>query len=158
MPGFLDIVDAVNLLSRIEALIGRIAFADWKGASEHHGAIGVFGETARALGGTNAWELRVSREGNWSGSEVAHFLKHYGIDVWGGRTTSDHFVMYIKERQANWAEYLLRRRGIPVDSAVYNPANLVYAQQHAPGDQPQAWADRESAPKTGIEKLLDWLP
>lgn len=158
MPGILDIVDAINVFSRIEALVGQFVFADWKGAAERDSAGGVIGEAARALTGTNAWELRVSRDGQWSGSDVVHFLKHYGVDVWGGRTTSDHFVMYVKERQANWAEYLLRRRGIPVESAVYNAANLVYAQQHAPGDQPPAWADRKPEPQTGIEKLLDWLP
>jgi hypothetical protein len=63
--------------------------------------------------------------------------------------------MYVKERQANWAEYLLRRRGIAVESPVLNPKNLGYAQMHAPDDQPPAWADRE--PKRGslLDSILD---
>lgn len=158
MPGLLDVIDALNILSRLEALVGRFVYADWKDAAEGHAAGGLANEAARSLVGANAWELRVSRDGHWSGSDVAHFLKHYGIDVWGGRTTTDHFIMYVKERQANWAEYLLRRRGIPVDSEVRNPANLVDAQHHAPGDQPPAWADRGAERRTTIDRLLDWLP
>ena len=157
MPGMLDVVDALNLLSRIDALIGRFVFADWKGTAQRNGAAGALGEGARALLGANAWEIRISRDGYWSGTDVARFLKHYGIAVWGGRTTSDHFVMYVKERQANWAEYLLRRRGISVDTAVRDPANLGYAQQHAPGDQPPAWADRDKPRKGFLDALADLL-
>jgi len=157
MPGVLDILDALNLLARVEALVGRLIFADWKGATGRSGPAGAASELGRALLGANAWELRIRRDGPWSGRDVARFLRHYGVQTWAGRVTTDHFIMYVKERQANWAEYLLRRRGIPLESAVYNPANLGYAQKYAPGDQPPAWADRDTARKGLADRLLDWF-
>jgi hypothetical protein len=130
MAGILDLVDAVNLLARAEVLVGALVHNARKSPR-------VSGPDAFP----SAREVRVSRYSEWSGNDIAAFLRHYGVAVWGGRTTSDHFIMYVKERQANWAEYLLRRRGILVESAVINPRNLTYAAQHAPGDQPPAWAD-----------------
>ena len=130
MPGFLDLVDAVNVLARVEALIGAIYYNTRRSP-----------KVAGIAALPSAHEIRVSRDGDWTGVDVVNFLRHYGIDVWGGRTSSSHFIMYVKERQANWAEYLLRRRGILVESPVINPRNLIYAAEHAPGDQPPAWAD-----------------
>lgn len=151
MPGWLDLVDAVNVLARVESLVGALVY-------NAHRSPRVSGAAALP----SAWEIRVSRDGDWSGTDVAGFLRHYGVDVWGGRTTSDHFIMYVKDRQANWAEYLLRRRGIPVESSVYNPNNLLYAQQHAPGDQPPAWADGDRSagkqqPSGLVDQMLDLL-
>jgi hypothetical protein len=144
MPGILDLVDSVNLLARVEAVVGALIFNTRRSSK-------VSGTAALP----SAHEIRVSRYGEWTGTDVARFLKHYGVDVWGGRATTEHFIMYVKERQANWAEYLLRRRGIAVESPVLNPKNLGYAQMHAPDGQPPAWADRE--PKRGglLDSLLD---
>jgi hypothetical protein len=145
MPGFLDLIDAVNLFARVEAIVGALVHNTRRSPK-------VSGIAALP----SAHEIRVSRIGEWSGTDVERFLRRYGVDVWGGRTTTDHFIMYVKERQANWAEYLLRRRGIPIESPVYNPRNLIYAQMHAPGDQPPAWADGDHPkPQNAIERALD---
>ncbi len=146
MPGLLDLVDAVNLLARVEAVVGALVYNTRRSPK-------VSGTAALP----SAHEIRVSRYGEWSGTDVARFLRHYGIAVWGGRATTDHFIMYVKERQANWAEYLLRRRGIQVESPIHNPRNLVYAQMHAPSDQPPAWADREKNQGGLIESILKIL-
>jgi hypothetical protein len=126
----MDLVDAVNLLARVEAVVGALIYNTRRSPN-------VTGVDALP----SAHEIRISRYGEWGGQDVARFLRHYGVDVWAVRTTTDHFIMYVKERQANWAEYLLRRRGVLVESDVVNPRNLVYAAEHAPGDQPPAWAD-----------------
>ena len=125
MPGFLDLVDAVNLLARVEAVVGALVHNARRSPK-------VRGSAALAR---CSRDTRV-RYGEWSGIDVERFLRHYGVDVWGGRATTDHFIMYVKERQANWAEYLLRRRGIAIEGPVLDPKNLGYAQMHAPGDQP----------------------
>jgi hypothetical protein len=146
MPGLLDLVDAVNLLARVETVLGAIVHNARRSP-----------KTTGAAAIPSAHEVRVSRYGAWSGTDVARFLEHYGVDVWGGRTTTDQFIMYVKERQANWAEYLLRRRGIAIESPVHNPRNLTYAQAHAPGDQPPAWADRPEKRGGLLDALLDIL-
>jgi hypothetical protein len=128
MPGILDLVDAVNILSRIEAVVGALLY-NTRRSPRVHGVAAL----------PSAHEIRVSRYSEWSGTEVVRFLTHYGVDVWGGRTTSDHFIMYVKDRQAKWAEYLLLRRGIPVDSVPCDSRNLTYAAAFAPGSSPPAW-------------------
>ena len=115
-------------------------------------------ELGRTAIGANTWTFHVPIESDWSGGEIERFLNHYGIIVWGRRVTGSHRIVTVKRRQAVWAEYLLLRRGISLSEPFCNPANVRYAQQHAPGDQPPAWADRDGKGKPGIEKLLDWLP
>ena len=111
-------------------------------------------EIGRTLVGANTWSFSIPKDAGWSGSSIEQFLNHYGIKVWGRRVTSQHFHFTVKERQANWAEYLLLRRGIPVSRNPFNPQNAVYGQQHAPGDQPPAWADREDS-RGILDKLSD---
>lgn len=142
MPGILDLVDAVNLLARVETAVGALVY-NMRRSPRANGTAAL----------PSAHEIRVSRYGEWSGTEVARFLRHYGVDVWGGRATTDYFIMYVKERQANWADYLLRRRGIAVEGPAYNSKNLGYAQ--APGDQPPAWADRGIQRRGLLESILD---
>ena len=70
----------------------------------------------------------------WSGGEIERFLRKYGVVVWDrgfvGRSTTSS----ASSRQANWAEYLLLRRGIPITGSLFNPDNRDYGEQHAPGD------------------------
>lgn len=122
--GILDIIDSINLLARLEMIAGALWFNTRRSPKVH-------GTAARP----SAHEIRVSRYGEWSGTQVAAFLRRYGIDVWGGRANTDHFIMYVKERQAKWADYLLRRQGI----AVEGPALSRVPRR---GDAPPAWRDR----------------
>ncbi len=144
MAGILDLIDAVNVLARVEAVVGAF-FYNTRRSPKVRGTAAL----------PSVHEIRVSRYGEWSGTDVARFLRRYGVDVWGGRANTDHFIMYVKERQANWAEYLLRRRGIAVEGPVLNPKNLSYAQMHAPGDQPPAWADRDRQQDDLLDTILD---
>jgi hypothetical protein len=141
--GILDLMDALNWVDRVEGLISSFVHADWKGASRKRGRGGIAGELGRALTGGSSWSFHIPRASGWSGADIERFLSHYGIVIWGRRVTSEHFIFSVKERQANWAEYLLLRRGLPVSGRSYNPLNPVYGQRYAPGDQPPAWADRQ---------------
>lgn len=153
-----DFLDAFNLIDRVEGLISSVIHADWRGATRRSGPLGLVTEVGRTAFGANSWTFRVPLESDWSGSEIERFLKHYGIIIWGRRITGSHAIFSVKGRQAVWAEYLLLRRGIPLAGRLCDPNNLLYAQQHAPGDQPPAWADRKADRKSAADKLLDWLP
>ena len=153
-----DFLDAFNWIDRLQGLFSSFVHADWKGATQREGPLGLVGELGRTAIGANTWTFHVPIESDWSGGEIERFLNHYGIIVWGRRVTGSHSIVTVKRRQAVWAEYLLLRRGISLSEPFCNPANVRYAQQHAPGDQPPAWADRDGKGKPGIEKLLDWLP
>ena len=94
------------------------------------------------------------RYGEWSGDRCRAFpetlrRRSSGADA----TTTDHFIMYVKDRQANWAEYLLRRRGILVEEpGRTTPKNLIYAHRtcQAISRPPGRDRDKESARPAGL--------
>ena len=155
MSHLLDLVDAFNWIDRIEGIISSFAHADWKGATRKSGPLGVLGEAGSTVLGSNTWTFRVSRDSSWSGNNIEQFLRRYGVIVWGRRVTSDQYIFTVKGRQANWAEYLLQRRGIPVEGRSHTAKNAVYAQSHMPGDQPPAWADRDKKRGGLLDSILN---
>jgi hypothetical protein len=104
----------------------------------------------RHLSGEQSWRLCVPRACGWSGMEIEQLLKRHGVRLWDRGFTKEHLTFRVKRRQANWAEYLLWRRGIPVCSRPFNPLNQEYGLRHAPGSEPPArrrtnrpsWLDR----------------
>jgi len=90
----------------------------------------------RQLSGQDSWQFYVPRDCGWSGIEMERLLKRHGVKIWDRDFTRDCLTFRVKRRQANWAEYLLRRRGIPVVSQPFNPLNDEYARRHAPGSEP----------------------
>lgn len=142
MEKLLDFLDLFNVIDRLEGFFARFEHADWRGAAEKSGGFGVLGEAARSASGANAWSFHVPRDCGWTGSEIETYLNKYGIIVWGRRATGSELHFSVKERQANWAEYLLLRRGIPLNGKTFNDHNPEYGSAHAPGDAPPAWVDK----------------
>ena len=95
---WLNILDAFNVGARIERWIGSAVKRD----AGH--------------------KITLPRTGQMSGRDAEKLLKRRGVAVWGGRTTSDKFVFYVKRRQARWAEYILK--------------------QATAGNPPPAWIDK----------------
>jgi hypothetical protein len=160
MANWLEFIAMFDVIDRIEGIVSSFTHADWKGASKK-GAGGIPSEFARTLTGANRWRIWVSRSAGWSGIEIERFLRHYGVVIWDRGFVGDNYYFCVKQRQANWAEYLLLRRGIPITGALYNRENATYGAQHAPGDAPPAWADgpRPAAelPRSFIDRMSDWL-
>ncbi len=127
-----DILDLFNWVDRLEGLLSSFINSDWHGIGDSQTPVDLFG----------SWTFHIRRDVAWTGGEVERFLRHYGIVAWGRRLTGDHYILSVKPRQAEWAEYLLLRRGIAIDAPYFNPQNATYAQRFAPGDRPPAWGDR----------------
>ena len=155
MPSILDAIASLNWIDRVEGLLSSFLNADWKGAVNRTGPAGIIGEVGRTVVGQNRWQIYVPRSSSWSGAEIERFLRHYGIKIWGRGFAGSSIYFSVKERQANWAEYLLLRRGIPIDGPLFNPQNAIYGAQHTPGDRPSAWADHEQRPRKGLDGFLD---
>lgn len=158
----LEALARLDVIDRIEGVISNFIYADWSGAMRESGIVGIVVEFARTLVGANRWRIYVTRQSGWSGADVEKFLRHYAVPVWDRGFTGPEVYFSVKERQANWAEYLMLRRGIPVAGRLYNPRNVIYGQQHAPGDQPPAWADqpdggRGRSKRSTLDRLLDLL-
>jgi hypothetical protein len=159
MPHPLELLAHLDVISRIEGFVSGFLNADWRGASQRTGAAGVAAEFTASLTGRNSWSFYVPRRCGWNGIDIERLLRRYGVKVWDRGFTHDCLTFRVKRRQANWAEYLLRRRGIPVWSPRYNPLNDEYARRHAPGSEPRH-RRRRSKPRQGlldsILSLLEW--
>jgi hypothetical protein len=93
-------------------------------------------EFAKMLRGVRSWRFSVPRSGGWSGHRIEQMLRRYGIEIWGRNFNRSHLFFRVKLQQANWAEYLLWRNGIPVHSRPFNPQNRLYGSKHAPPPKP----------------------
>jgi len=153
-----DFLDTFNWIDRIEGLASAIVHADWKAGAKGPPILGVAAELGRAANGAGSWTFHIPRDCGWTGADVEYLLRHYAVPSWGRRVTGQHFILSVPVRQANWAEYLILRRGIALDGTLFNAANQRYAQRYAPGDAPPAWVDRGSEPRSTVDRLADWLP
>ena len=111
-------------------------------------------ELIRSVTGTASWRLAVPRACGWSGRDMEQLLRRHGVRIWGRNFDRHHLYFRVKLEQANWAEYLLWRRGIPVVSPPFNPMNRSYGLRHAPGSEPGASNRRQP---NLIEDLLSRL-
>ena len=163
MSSWLDIIAYLNWIDRVEGIISSFLNADWRGATHHHGGTGWSASLVAQSPAAIVGESTCPRDCDWSGGEIEQFLAHYGVKVWGRGFAGEDIYFSVKERQANWAEYLLRRRGIPVSNRLFNARNDLYAEQHAPGDQPPAWADGPHDPNVNaaqpdfLDKIGRWF-
>jgi len=152
-----DFLDIFNLASRAEGLVSSILHFDKRKASSGPPVVGVARELALSATGLSSWTFRIRRDEGWTGGDVERLLNPYAIPIWCRRVTGQHFILSVPRRQANWAEYLILRRGMPLEGALFNPDNQRYAMKYAPGDQPPAWADRDRAQRGFFERLNDLL-
>jgi hypothetical protein len=159
MTDFLELLAHLDVISRIEGFVSGFLNADWHGAFQRGGLTSLVDECAASLVGRNAWRFYVPRDCGWSGIEMERLLKRHGVKVWDRGFTRECLTFRVKRRQANWAEYLLRRKGIPVLSRPFNPLNEEYARRHAPGSEPPTGKQR-SKPRRGflddLISLLKW--
>lgn len=93
-------------------------------------------ELLRFICGDESWRFCVPRSCGLSGREIEQLLQRHGVMIWGRNFSRDHLFFRVKLNQANWAEYLLWRRGIPADSRPFNTKNQSYGRRHYPGTEP----------------------
>jgi hypothetical protein len=157
MVDFQDLLSHMDLIDRIEGCVSTFINADWRGAFERNGVAGLVSEALATLSSGNTWHFSVPRDCGWSGVEMERLLKRHGVQIWDRGFTRDTLTFRVKRRQANWAEYLLRRRGIPVVSQPFNPRNDDYARRHAPGSEPSTRRKRHSARPSLLDELIALL-
>jgi hypothetical protein len=153
----LELLAHLDVISRVEGFVSGFLNADWHGALRRGGPLGLIDEFAASLTGRNAWRFYVPRDCGWSGIEMERLLKRHGVKIWDRGFTHDCLTFRVKLRQANWAEYLLRRRGIPVVSQPFNPLNDEYARRHAPGSEPPTGRRRSRPRRSLLDDLIALL-
>jgi len=157
MADLLELVAHLDAIDRIEGLVSSFLNADWQGAYQRDNVAGLAGEFAASLTGRNTWQFYVPRDCGWSGIEMERLLRRHGVKIWDRNFTRDCLMFRVKRRQANWAEYLLRRRGILVLSRPFNPLNDEYARRHAPGSEPPSRRQRLKTSGCLLDDLIALL-
>ncbi len=99
-----------------------------------------------------------SKNAGFSGSDVEHLLRQYGVRVWG-REMDDpaELALLVKQRQAIWAEYVLCRAGVPLTCKLLDPRNAGYSATKPAGSMPTPWTETGIGAHTLIDHLVDWL-
>ena len=68
---------------------------------------------------SNSWTFfipyRESVSNGWNAFDIEDLMRRHGIKAWGGQITNGEFFFSVKLDQAQWAEYLLIRHGVPIN-------------------------------------------
>ncbi|MGD1995298.1 MAG: hypothetical protein PVH62_00845 [Anaerolineae bacterium] len=147
----------LDLISRVEGFVSTFLNADWRGAAQRSGVLGVLGEVVDCVTFRNTWPIYVPRDCPWRGIDIERFLARYGVRIWDRGFTREYLTFRVKRRQANWAEYLLWRRGIPVCSRPFNPANRLHGLRHLPGSAPPTSRSARTSNANLLDRFLSFL-
>jgi hypothetical protein len=98
----------------IRTLWGSLRYADWDGAVQRFGPLGVLLEFLRALSGMSAWPFFIPAGAGWEPEQVRALLEQVRIPNWGWGYHQGEFVCQVSLRQAHWAQYLLQQQGVPL--------------------------------------------
>jgi len=75
---------------------------------------------------TKSWTFYVPLDSSWSGARIEGLLKRNGVKVWARIIHGGDLFFRVHKKQAEWAEYLLLRAGVPLKYRLYSERNLQY--------------------------------
>jgi hypothetical protein len=131
-----DILDSLDWIGRLTGVVFAWQHADWRNQIKRHGVIGILREAASAATLHNAPTIYVSRESSWSGRNIERLLKRHGVRLSDRGVNSTHIHFRVEQRQHEWALYVLRRAGVPVELDGDQSRATASAERYAPGDVP----------------------
>ncbi len=117
MDGLIEFVSSWYLLYWPELWLASLWHADWESAYKHEGIAGIAAEFMRSLLGANTTAFSVPMGSGWSIWRIQRLLAQYGIAAWGDVFANHHLVFRVKKRQAEWAQYVMLRDGVPLSDA-----------------------------------------
>ena len=80
----------------------------------------------------------------WSGFEIEHLLKDYGVKSWRRMIVNHMIMITVRLAEAHWAQYLLLREQIPVEYGLLD--------EHA--TPAASWATRDTRRAPGAPMAL----
>ena len=69
----------------------------------------------RDLANGTAFTFLVPVECGWSPRDIRRMLRAHGVRVWGLMVVGRTILLTVRRAQTRWAEYLLRRAGVPIE-------------------------------------------
>ena len=85
------------------------------------------------------------RGGEHSRDDIKRMLAKYRIPTYSQGFDADHMYFRVKNRQAKWADYIMRRAGVEIVGEPLGP-------DPGPGPLPKAWADHPKGKAKGRAK------
>jgi hypothetical protein len=76
--------------------------------------------------GTRSWTFYVPLDCSWSGARIEKLLKSNGVKIWARMIHGHDLFFRVHKKQAEWAEYVLLRAGVPLKYRLYSERNLQY--------------------------------
>lgn len=141
-------LDLRNLFAIPRTILGNATHADWRGAAEQGGLIGLVGEALQTAVGTNTEPFFVPCGSEWKIDDIAALLRRHGIKLWGAACFNDELYFRVEKRQAHWAQYVMLRAGVPLLHGLLDGSRAIPGY----GGQPNS-GDRAS----GLGGLLDTI-
>ncbi|MCG3211058.1 MAG: hypothetical protein FOGNACKC_04695 [Anaerolineae bacterium] len=94
-----------------------------------------------------SYNFYVDRLAGYSVNDLTGILKRNGVYVWGDMIAEGMIIFTVRRAQARWADYLLRRAGVPVlNTPIANDNSF-----------PKLTPKKSASPKSGWLEWLDWL-
>ena len=83
-----------------------------------------------ALGETavygHGWTFYLDLDSRWTGAQCEELLRSKGVKVYGRCIANGDAFFQVPEKQAEWAEYLLLRAGVPLKYHLFSEQNRKY--------------------------------
>lgn len=146
-----QLLDPTNILILPANIIGDYRYADWRGAAEANGVLGLAAEALQATAGTNTEPFFVPCDSTWKIQDIQALLLRYGIKLWGVGYWNNELFFRVKGRQAHWAQYVLLRAGVPLLHGLLDGSRAI------PGCDQPAEPPRRDDLLGGLLDLVDRL-
>ncbi|MCD6291808.1 MAG: hypothetical protein J7M34_15030 [Anaerolineae bacterium] len=72
---------------------------------------------------TDSWTFYIPYDAGWTGAEIEAILREKGIEISGRGIANNDIFFNVKKEQAEWAEYLMLKAGIPLEYGLYSTRN-----------------------------------
>ncbi len=145
-----QLLDPTNILILPANIIGDYRYADWQGAAETGGLLGVAAEAFQATIGTNTAPFFVPCDSTWKINDIQALLLRYGIKLWGVGYWNNELFFRVKGRQAHWAQYVLLRAGVPLLHGLLGGSRAIPGYNQPAEPEPPRRGDL-------LGGLLDWV-
>jgi hypothetical protein len=114
LSGVLAFLASFYWLYLPEVIVESLWLADWKGAYQHDGVMGIIKESLRSVLGTNTYPFFVPMNSPWWHNSLHPLLATYGVKTLGWGFANGELFFRVKKRQAAWAQYIMLRAGVPL--------------------------------------------
>ena len=75
----------------------------------------------------HGWTFYLDLDSGWTGARCEKLLKSKGVKVYGRCIANGDAFFQVPKKQAEWAEYLLLKAGVPLKYHLFSERNRKYA-------------------------------